>query len=366
MIHNKKNMINVLITSPSTNARLNIGGISSVTRLLIENNPFVRYRHFVRGKKDSEKRGIIWLLRQPLVLAGYVLTLIKSRNLKIVHINMPLEKNAIIRDSALVMLSFIMRKKIIVHFHGGNFILKNKIPFFLEVMVNAALAVADRIITLGETEKDYFKNKFGVDPSKILCLPNSVSVPAALPQKPDTKKIRILYMGRIDRNKGLDEMISVFEMLKYDMDIELIIAGSGPDQEYFLNECENRIPGKYKFLGVISGQLKDEILQTSHIFLLLSYYEGLPYALLEAMANRLVPIVTGVGSIPEIITDRENGFLVPVHDFELVYHNILEMKANRSLMDDISKNAYNTALNKYSMEEYINKINSLYSNVASA
>jgi glycosyltransferase involved in cell wall biosynthesis len=366
MIKEKNLPINVLITSPSTNAKFNIGGISSVTKLLIENNSRVNYRHFVRGKKDSEKRGPLWLFRQPVVLIKYFAALLKSKNTRVVHINMPLEKNAIVRDSFLVMLSSLFRKKVVVHFHGGNYSLKENIPPLLEFLVKTTVQLAGKVITLGEKERDYFIDKFKINPGNIVCIPNSVNIPGNISGKNGSRTIKILYMGRIDKNKGLEEMISAMELLKYDMDIEFIIAGNGPDKEYFLEECEKRIPGKFKYLGVISGSLKENILQSSHIFLLLSYYEGLPYALLEGMANKMVPIVTNVGSVPEIVDDGKNGFLVPVNNFNIVVQRIIELKTNSPLMEEMSLNAYNTARSKYSMSEYIDRINSIYLNMLSA
>lgn len=365
-MNNKKNPMKVLITSPSTNAKLNIGGISSVTKLLIENNSSVKYNHFVRGKRDSDKRGALWLLRQPVVLLKYLSALVRSGNTRVVHINMPLEKNAIVRDSFLVILSSLFRKKVVVHFHGGNYSLKDNIPPVLEFLVKTTVSLAGKVITLGEKERHYFINKFRLNPGNVVCIPNSVNIPANISEKYADRTIKILYMGRIDKNKGLDEMISTLELLKYDMDIEFIIAGNGPDKEYFLEECEKRIPGKYTYLGVISGKLKEDILQSSHIFLLLSYYEGLPYALLEGMANKMVPIVSNVGSIPEIIEDGVNGFMVPVHNFNTVTERIIELKTNPLFMKEMALKAYNTARSKYSMGEYIEKINSIYSKMLSA
>ena len=67
----KQNTVKVLITGPSINSNLIIGGISNLTKLLIEKNTDVTYIHFIRGKKDFERRGFWWLFRQPLVLLSF-------------------------------------------------------------------------------------------------------------------------------------------------------------------------------------------------------------------------------------------------------------------------------------------------------
>ena len=93
----------ILITSPSFNVDENIGGISSFTKLLIENNHSIEYVLFVRGKKDFERRGFIWLIRQPFVLLNFIKILINEKSIKIVHINMPLDSIGVVRDSSLVV-----------------------------------------------------------------------------------------------------------------------------------------------------------------------------------------------------------------------------------------------------------------------
>ena len=80
-----------------------------------------------------------------------------------------------------------------------------------------------------------------------------------------------------------------------------------------------------------------------------SYFEGLPYALLEAMAYKLVPIVTPVGSIPEIICSGVNGYLVPLHNYTAIYDYLLELKQNPDKIEEIGKRAYTTILENYSI-----------------
>ena len=356
------NPIKVLITSPSINAESNIGGIASLTKLLIENNPDVEYIVFERGKKDIERRGLFWLFRQPFVLLDFITTIINEKSIRIVHINMPLENIGIVRDSFLVLIASFFRKKIIVHFRGGKYSLNNEIPLYLRILIKVSILLSQKVITLGKKEEEFFIDHFNVNPKNIVFIPNAVKVSQSTPIKPKSTA-RILYLGRIDKNKGLKEIILALEQLKIKIDFQFIIAGDGPDKDDFIGECQRRIPDNYEYLGIISGEKKELVLNEANIFLLPSYYEGLPNALLEAMANKLVPIVTPVGSIPEIVEDRKNGFLVPVYDYKAIAISIIELIKNPKKFEELSQNAYETIKSSYSLSGYITKINTLYSNL---
>ncbi len=352
--------IKVLLTSPSINAKQNIGGISSLTKLLIENNHEIEYIHFVRGKKDTQKRSFMWLLKQPRILLNFLSILMYNKNIRIVHINFPLEKFAIIRDTVLVLISSIFLKKVIVHFHGGNYNMNKNIPQLLKLLAKTSILLADKIIALGHSEVNFFIEYYKVRPEKIIFLYNAVKIPNPPPHKIYNHKLRILYLGRIDQNKGLKEIVLALEMLKEKIDFKFIIAGDGPDKNDFRDECRKRIPENYEYLGIISGEKKERVLYEANIFLMASYYEGFPIALLEAMANKLVPIVTPVGSIPEIVDNGRNGFIVPVHDYKCIYYHLIELINNPQLMGEISENAYNTVKLNFSIIDQRKKLNALY------
>ena len=256
----------------------------------------------------------------------------------------------------------MLRKKIVIHLHGGNYSINNNIPYIFKFLIMISISLANQVIIQGDKEKKFLKTKFKINLNKITVLPNSVNIPKII-QKPESNPIVILYMGRIHLNKGLSEMITALELIKNEFPFKFIVAGDGPDKEFFLNECKKRLPGKYEYCGIISGLEKEKILMKSKIFLLVSYYEGLPYALLEAMAYKMVPIVTSVGSIPEIIEDGKNGFLVVPHDYKSVYYRIIELLENPNRIEKIGQSAYDTIKAKFALDNYIVKINCLYQNI---
>ena len=122
-------------------------------------------------------------------------------------------------------------------------------------------------------------------------------------------------MGRIVHQKGLDLAIRALSGLQ-DMDWSWRIAGDGPQ----LSTLETRSPGTQHGRAVCSSlagrrrsQLRKEY-AASNLFLFPSRHEGMPNAVLEAMASGLPVIATRIAGNEELVVDGETGILVPVED----------------------------------------------------
>lgn len=357
---NNNHPISVLITSPSIDPDEHIGGIATFTSLLLQNNSEVNYIHFARGRKKDQKRGVMWFIKQPAIFADFFLTLIKSKETKVVHINMPLDKLAVLRDTILVVIASICMRKIILHLHGGKYSLNRSTPFLIKKIVRLSIGLSSKLIMLGNEERKYLIEYYKVKPQKLRLLYNAVKLEESIEEKQYNSTINILYLGRIEKSKGLREILLALRLLSFKYSVRLIIAGEGTEKEKFLQECEVHIPGKYEYMGVVTGIRKQLIFNKSHIFLMPSYYEGLPYSLLEAMANKLIPVVTPVGSIPEVIEDGCNGVIVPVNDYKKIFMRISELIEDPQMMQTICNNAYNHIRSRYSLRDHIKQINQIY------
>ena len=81
----------VIITSPSLSPKNNVSGIATLTRLMISLNKDVKYHLFEIGRRDYEKRGILWALKQ-LFIPVYFFFFLKKNKPDIVHLNVPFKK----------------------------------------------------------------------------------------------------------------------------------------------------------------------------------------------------------------------------------------------------------------------------------
>jgi glycosyltransferase involved in cell wall biosynthesis len=360
-----------MITSPSLDTSKNVGGISNLTHLLIKKNKDIDFTHFIVGKEDSQKRNGKWFFSQFKRLFNFYNT-IKENQIEIVHINFPMSELSIIINLLLIVISSQIAKiKTIVHLRGGVLSLNPNIKLYQKKIIKFSLKNASLIFVLGNREKDYINSFYKIAEKNIAVLPNSVEVPDnsfvldKINRRLKTElPLNVLFIGRIDKNKGLKEIINAFETIKEKgIIIKFYLAGTGHEVFEFTDQC-NKIFGKdFNYFGVMNYEEKQKLFEDIDVFLLPSYFEGLPNGLLETMAYGIIPIVTPVGSIPEVVSDDLTGFHVKVRDSESIVLAIERIISDRKLLKSIGSNCYNVIKEKYSISNYIEKINSFYSEV---
>ena len=115
--------------------------------------------------------------------------------------------------------------------------------------------------------------------------------------------------------------------------------------------------------GVVFGKSKDDFLKQLDIFMLPSYFEGLPMSLLECMSFGVVPITTNVGSIGEVVYNNKNGVFIQKQNTTDIVEQFIRFNDNRRLLQTLSQTAKSTIFKMFSPSIYINNLNHLYQNL---
>jgi len=179
---------------------------------------------------------------------------------------------------------------------------------------------AEHIAVSSHTMRDYYGGL--TSPNKITMLPSYVDLSAFMPIADYSPRQPILFVGRLDEVKNLESLISACGKI----DIPLHIYGGGP-QESFLRVHAQHCGAKVAFKGVVPNALLAEIHREHSIFVLCSTREGMPKALIEAMASGLICVVTRTEGGLEMIRDGETGYLIPgfsADSIELTLRKVLE------------------------------------------
>lgn len=358
------NSMDVIITAPSLDTRLNVSGVSSVVSFIIDNNPKYRYVHFQLGKTDKQKGGII-RIKATLKALKHWHDILKQNQHAIIHYSFPLSKPSLLRDPLFMWLAKKHKRKMVIHIHGGLFLTKKKISFLWMKILKWVFSWNVPFIVLSENEAKTLRTRFGAKQVKVL--PNCVDLKEAKAfhrfDNCDSKEsiIRIGYLGRIEQNKGITELLEACVKLKEEgIPFELEIAGKEAKENEYLPLFSKKLGNNFHYVGVIYGETKVSFLKRLEVFVLPSYFEGLPVSLLECMSYGCVPVVTPVGSIPEIVTDGENGMLIKAHDINSIVDKVTFLYKHRDIMKRIGINARNTIFNQYNPQKYIEKLNTLY------
>lgn len=156
--------------------------------------------------------------------------------------------------------------------------------------------------------------------------------------------LRIGYVGRLvqEQKRVLEMAPLVSELVRRGVDFELHVVGDGEARAALEAEFARRgVAGRVKFWGWLSAQEVKRRLKELDVFLLMSDYEGLSVALLEAMGHALAPVVTGIRSgTGEVVEDGRNGFIVPVGDIETFAERLERLAVDRPLLASLRAAAW--------------------------
>lgn len=152
--------------------------------------------------------------------------------------------------------------------------------------------------------------------------------------------IHFLYLGRIMREKGIDEILYAVEQLKRDYGNHILIDLVGFFEDDYKNKIEEMAQKNIiRFHGFCSDPRP--FYQASHCVVLPSYHEGMSNVLLEAAATGRALITSDIPGCREAVEDGVNGFLVPVKDGDALYATMkrfVELTENeRRQMGDASR-----------------------------
>ncbi|MDZ4154236.1 glycosyltransferase family 4 protein, partial [Methylicorpusculum sp.] len=183
-------------------------------------------------------------------------------------------------------------------------------------------------------------------------------------KKINRDKTKLFFIGRLIETKGVAESIKALSILK-DEGIEnviLDIAGDGPFQEELKKiSIELGVNNSCNFVGPIFDEQKNELWEASDILVFPTYFkEGLPYALLEALATGTPSITTAAGGIPEIIDDNIEGIIVEPKNALQVAEAIKYLIQNPDKYELMSIACLEKAQNKFSILNLANKIDNIY------
>jgi glycosyltransferase involved in cell wall biosynthesis len=264
-----------------------------------------------------------------------------------------------------ILVSKIFGIKIVLHFHATSF------PQFYETsgkisrrLIKNAFSLADIIVLLSENQKGFFEKLVTKD--KIHVLPNFVNTNLYKSKgdlnKKSNHQIKFVFIGGEESiRKGIYDVIKSISLVINEIENAHFIFIGRCNTDKVLEMIEKDNLTKYvDFKGYVSDEEKRKKLTDSDIFILPSYAEGLPIAILEAMSSGLAVISTNVGSIPETIKDGVNGYLISPGDYKALSEKLIFLSKNRELLRKIGSNNIELAKEKYDTDVIIHKIDTIY------
>jgi glycosyltransferase involved in cell wall biosynthesis len=289
------------------------GGYYEFVSLLLHREAnSLEYLRVGRPFGDSTMRGK--LLSAPLDQLRLARHLLRQGN-PCVLVNTSMDASAFVRDALLVMLvTVIFRRRVVIQVHGWQdpFVDTIRTHRLLRLLFRKFLGKADCIIILAARFKPQLLG-MGIDERRIRIGSSmfdgtllALMDEAARPRKHQ----QLLFLSRLTREKGAHRVLEAFATLRqHFVESELVIAGDGPERETLAAAAQALgLEACVRLPGYVRNAAKATLLAESSVFVLpTTYGEGMPIAMLEAMAAGLPVVVTGAGAMGELLVDGVHG-----------------------------------------------------------
>jgi len=250
------------------------------------------------------------------------------------------------------LIAKFFNTKVFLFPRGGKLIdySKNK-PLLLYMLKKANYFFAQ-----GEQWRHYAQTTLKIHKENVYLVPNWTATEDYLnigkyrEVKPINKdNVRILYIGWIEKDKGVFELVKACEILhSHYKNLTLNLLGDGKVRLKVEKYLKERKINYINFHGWANEDQKMKFLSMSDIFVLPSFAEGFPNSLIEAMSSKLACISTPVGNINTFFEDGKDIIFTPVGNISGLVDSIETVIKDESLNFQIVNNAYKKTLENFS------------------
>lgn len=253
-----------------------------------------------------------------------------------------------------VRLPYLFRKrktKIIYQSHGWAFLMDtSNYKKNIYALVEKILSIpTDRIINISNYEQNQAV-KYGLNKNKMVMIYNGVEDKISksnLKLNWDENKINLLFVGRLDRQKGLDLFLDVYDKMKLE-NMHLYVIGT--------SVLDDNLPKSTKhvtYLGWVDNKNIDAYYQACDVVIMPSRWEGFGLVAVEAMRNLKPVIASNVGALPELIKNNINGYIFDIKDDKILKKILLSI--NKNDLQNLGKQARQIYLKKFTDSIFVKK-----------
>jgi glycosyltransferase involved in cell wall biosynthesis len=220
---------------------------------------------------------------------------------------------------------------------------------------------ATRIICLTRSDA-YEAMKYGAERLKISIVPNAIDLNLFKPSNEKSIEPLFVWVGRVVPEKGLHYLVKAIKVVVRDYkDAKFILIGDGPMLPLIKKMVEKLGLNEYvRFAGFMDSKSVSHILSKATGFVFPSLKEGMPKAVLEAMACGIPIIASGISGIDEFVTNGYDGLLVPPEDHQMLGEAIMNVINDSSLAAKLGANARKTVETGHNWDAILGALDSVY------
>ncbi len=163
------------------------------------------------------------------------------------------------------------------------------------------------------------------------------------------KEDSILFIGKLSIGKGILDLLRIAQILQRSHPyVTIYLIGDGPLKNYINSYVIKKSLSNVKLLGHVSHIEIKDFYKRSRIFVLPTYYEGLPTTILEAMASKMPVVATNISGLPEQIEEGVTGYMLSPGNIKGFYNRIVELLENPEKQKIFGENGREKVLTEFS------------------
>ena len=323
--------------------------------------------HFIKSIDEISKYSI----KKVIKALGYGYEIIKKliRNKPdLVYFTISPKGYAFFRDSLYVFILKAFRKKIVFHFHGkgirenakNNFIIKALSTWILKN--SSVICLSDRLIP--DIEGVYMSTPFVVQ--------NGIKVQSDSFEKKSHVKgsvPNILYLSNYAKDKGILILIDALKMLRdkgLSFSARLVGAPANLTTEFLMNLIrEQHMEEFVQITGPLYDEEKRAEFKKADLFVFPSLNDAFPLVILEAMQYSLPVVASFEGGIPDMVVDKETGFLITNINARKLADKLFVLLENEDLRHELGKNGHIRFMNNFTIDHFEGKMLTTFQNILS-
>lgn len=246
---------------------------------------------------------------------------------------------------------------------GGSVIDATKQSKVTRAWVRAAFGGARKVLCQGPAWQGFAVGTLGTPVEDAPIITNWTATPSLLSIgrervfKADDRPVCLLFLGWLEESKGIFELMEACRTLSQSRKLRLDIVGEGNTSEAVRTfVAENGLSDVVCFRGWLKGSQLESVLAEADVLVLPSWAEGLPNAMIEAMAAKLAVVVSAVGNVPDVVIDGREALLIPPKDVPSLQAALAKVIDDPALRQRLAESGFSLAEKQWGVEPAVDRL----------
>ncbi|MBL0421010.1 glycosyltransferase family 4 protein [Ramlibacter sp. AW1] len=313
-----------------------------------------------------ETRGSGGAATSLLTTLGAVGKLVRGRlsgRLAGVHLNVA-ERLSLVRKGILVAACRALGLPVVLHVHAAQLHHGwRKLPRPAKALLRWMFSLPQSCVVLGPASAEFVTRELGVPAERVEVVINGVPEPRLARREPDGLN-RILFVGNLSERKGVSDLLRALARPEMaGLRFTATFAGGGDVEGYRRLADGLGLAERVRFTGWADQAQVARLLALADVLVLPSYDEGLPLAILEALAQGVAVVCTPVGEVPHVLTDGRDACFVQPGQPDSIAAGLARVLGDPAFRQQLEREGRAMYLQQFSLPRFYSRVSAIHQRV---